>query len=324
MCLVDTELRYVRVNQQLADINNKSIDQHIGKTIAEVIPKLAPYIEPAYRQVLESGEPIEGVEIQSTTPQADATPKDWVVNYYPFYDSEGQIRGVSVTVQDITEVKRAHRENEDAFLSGLLQGQEQERSRLARELHEGVAQNFAGLGYHILALVQQGSDAQQEKAKTLADLAGSAADALRRMALDLHPLVLDQLGLTAAIAQHISSLEDESLVELELQIEGEPVEGSLPDDIALTAYRVCQEALANALQHGEPRHVNVELVWERHLLTLKVNDDGHGFTLDQIEKDNPRLGLISMQERANLAKGSLIVNSTPGRGTAIRLELPLE
>jgi len=93
MCLVDTELRYIRINQQLADINNVSIDQHIGKTIAEVIPKLAPYIEPAYRQVLESGEPIEGVEIQTTTPQADATPRDWVVNYYPFTTQRVRFEG---------------------------------------------------------------------------------------------------------------------------------------------------------------------------------------------------------------------------------------
>ena len=179
------------------------------------------------------------------------------------------------------------------------------------------------MGYHILALGQQGSEAQKEKAKSLADVASSAAEALRRMAIDLHPLVLDQLGLTAAIAQHISSLDDESQAELELQIEGEPVEGSLPDDVALTAYRVCQEALANALKHGEPRHVIVELVWEPHLLTLKVNDDGRGFITNQIEKDSPKLGLISMRERAKLAKGSLIVNSGLGDGTAIRLELPL-
>ena len=77
MCLVDAELRYVRINQLLADINMVPIDQHIGKTIAEVIPKLAPYIEPAYRQVLKTGQPITNIEIQTTTPKDQATPKDW-------------------------------------------------------------------------------------------------------------------------------------------------------------------------------------------------------------------------------------------------------
>ena len=323
MCLVDTELRYIRINQQLADINNTPIDQHIGKTIAEVIPKLAPYIEPAYRQVLETAEPITDVEIQTTTPQADSTPRDWVVNYYPFFDLDGQIRGVSVTVQDITEVKRTQREREEAFLTGLLKGQEQERSRLARELHEGVAQSFTGLAFHILALGQQGSDQMKEEAKTLADLASNAADALQRMAVDLHPLTLDQLGLCTALEQYISSMNGESQVEFDLQINGKVDENSLPNDVALTTYRVCQEALSNAIEHGKPSHINVKLIWEEHLLTLKVDDDGIGFDPDNIDTDTPKLGLTSMRERAHLAKGSLILSSIVGDGTSIRLELPL-
>ena len=157
----------------------------------------------------------------------------------------------------------------------------------------------------------------------IAELATSTGDALRRMALDLHPLELDLLGLTAALNQHIETLDRRSTADITLSVEGKPYKDTLPNDVALTAYRVCQEAISNAIKHGRPRHVDVKMVWEPRLLTLQVDDDGVGFDPDQIETDPPPLGLTSMRERTHLAKGSLILSSRVGGGTAIWLELPL-
>ena len=143
------------------------------------------------------------------------------------------------------------------------------------------------------------------------------------MALDLHPLELDTLGLTAALTRHITELDKTSTPELTLMIGGEPREDQLPNDVALTAYRVCQEALANAIKHAQARRVDVQLVWEPNLLTVRIDDDGIGCDLALIEKDPPPLGLTSMRERTNLARGSLILSPRVGRGLSIRLELPL-
>lgn len=143
------------------------------------------------------------------------------------------------------------------------------------------------------------------------------------MALDLHPFELDLLGLTAALNQHIETLDRRSTADITLSVEGIPYKDTLPNDVALTAYRVCQEAISNAIKHGQPRHVDVKMVWEPRLLTLQVDDDGVGFDPDQIETDPPPLGLTSMRERTHLAKGSLILSPRVGGGTAIRLELPL-
>ncbi len=88
MCLVDTKLRYLQINQVLAGINGFSIDYHIGKTITEVIPKLAPYIVPLYEQVLKFGEPITDVDVQSSAAEHGPVSRSWIVNYFPFFDNE--------------------------------------------------------------------------------------------------------------------------------------------------------------------------------------------------------------------------------------------
>ena len=323
LCLLDRDLRYVRINQLLADINNTPIDQHIGKTIAEVIPKLAPYIEPTYRQVLKTGEAITNVEIQTSIPRDgdDSKLRDWIVGCYPFFDANGDVRGVSVSVQEITEVKRAQRK--ESFLKGLLGGQERERSRIARELHDGVAQTVVGLALQLASLGQQCSEPLKEKVKGLTKLASSTAESLRQMSLALHPLMLDQLGLNSALRQHVTALDKHSTAKLTLQIEGERHAHPLPEEIALTVYRVCQEALANAIKHGRPKHVDAKVIWESRLLTLRVDDDGVGLDLDKISGDVSHLGITSMRERARLVKGSLTLGSRVGGGTALRLQIPL-
>jgi PAS domain S-box-containing protein len=104
LCFVDTDLRYVHVNKRLAAINGKPISEHFGRTLREVIPEIAPTIEPLYRQVIETGESILGIEVRGTTP---AWKGIGLVSYYPVKSNEGTVRGVSTVVQDITDRKQA-------------------------------------------------------------------------------------------------------------------------------------------------------------------------------------------------------------------------
>ncbi|MFQ5650390.1 MAG: sigma 54-interacting transcriptional regulator [bacterium] len=118
LCLMDTELRFVRINKRLAAINGKPVAEHMGKTLREVIPEIAVRLEPIYRRVIDSGEPALDFEVHGVTPSEPGVRRDWLVSYYPVKSDDGTVRGVSTVVQEITERKRtenALRDSEAKF-----------------------------------------------------------------------------------------------------------------------------------------------------------------------------------------------------------------
>lgn len=107
LCYQDTNLRYIRMNERLAQINGLSVEEHLGKTPRDIIPEVAPYVEPLFKQVIELGEPILNLEISTATPALPNVIRDWLTSYYPLKDKNGQVLGVNVIVQEITERKQA-------------------------------------------------------------------------------------------------------------------------------------------------------------------------------------------------------------------------
>ena len=103
MCCLDTDLRYLRINAVLAAINGRPVSEHIGRTLREVLPEIAPTLEPAFHEVLESGKPMLNVEVQGRVPSEPAIERYWICNYYPLVSPEGAVRGIATTVQEITE-----------------------------------------------------------------------------------------------------------------------------------------------------------------------------------------------------------------------------
>ena len=110
LCFMDTQLRFLRVNQRLAAINGKPVSEHIGRTLKDIIPGLTSKLEPIYRQVIESSEPILNFEIHGVTPGEPEMPRHWLMSYHPLRSEEGTVQGVSTVVQDITELKEAEAE----------------------------------------------------------------------------------------------------------------------------------------------------------------------------------------------------------------------
>jgi len=110
LCLMDTDLRFVRINERLAAINGKPVSAHIGRTLGEVIPGITPRIEPIYRQVMESGEPFLNFEVRGVTPGEPEVPRHWLISYHPLMSEEDTVQGVSTVVQDVTELKQAENE----------------------------------------------------------------------------------------------------------------------------------------------------------------------------------------------------------------------
>jgi two-component system sensor histidine kinase UhpB len=201
--------------------------------------------------------------------------------------------------------------------SAALRAQEEERARVARDLHDEVNQSLTGL---LLRLEAAREAAPPELEDELADtkaLANQAMQELLSLARQLRPTALDDLGLIAAVAGQVEQLTRGDL-EAEFAAEGDF--SDLDDDTQLVVYRVAQEALSNATRHSGADHVAVRLRRsERNGVALEVSDDGRGFAFDESEDG---LGIAGMRERALLIGGKLTIESRPSHGTTVRLVVP--
>jgi PAS domain S-box-containing protein len=327
LCLMDCELRFVRVNERLAAINGKPVDEHIGRRLGDVIPDVARTIEPIYRQVIESGEPATDLEVRGTTPRWNGTA---IVSYYPLKGSDGTVRGVSTVVQDITARKRteeALKASETAVrdLAGkLIVAQEDERRRVARELHDGLNQELAALS---VELGMFRSELAPEHAKLNERLAGLQSfasrliDDARSLSRELHPSVLEHLGLEAVVSSHCAEFRKQTGIQVNLSVTDLPEE--IDREVSLCLYRVAQEALRNAARHADAFEVVLKLAGNGSGIALQIVDDGSGFDVLSASR-NGSLGLVSMEERVRFVGGELDVSSKLSVGTRISVRIPPE
>jgi two-component system, NarL family, sensor histidine kinase UhpB len=200
--------------------------------------------------------------------------------------------------------------------SAALQAQEEERARVARDLHDEVNQSLTGLLLRLEAVREAAPpELEAELAETKA-LANQAMQELLSLARQLRPTALDDLGLTAAIAGQVEQL---ARGEIKAEFAAEGDFSDLSDDTQLVVYRVAQEALSNATRHSSAGKVAVALRRDNADVELGVRDDGRGFAFDESEGG---LGIAGMRERALLIGGKLTIESRPGHGTTVRLLVP--
>src|SRR5215218_100406 len=203
--------------------------------------------------------------------------------------------------------------------STALAAQEEERARVARDLHDEVNQSLTAL---LLRLEAARAKAPVELAHELAEtkaLANRAMEELLMLARQLRPTALDDLGLKAALAGHVKELGRRGKINARFDSQGDF--SGLPADVQLVVYRVAQEALSNAAQHSGAEHVQVRLVREGDRVELTVSDNGSGFTFDQAARG---LGIGGMRERALLVGGDMQVESRPDVGTRVALTVPVK
>ena len=204
------------------------------------------------------------------------------------------------------------------MLQAVIRAQEDERARVARELHDSAGQALTSILLSLKLIEQLGSvDAMRERIADLRDLTSTTAAEVRRIARELRPTVLDDLGLEAALGRYIGELTERTGVETTLDVD---VPERLPREIETVTYRVVQEAITNALKAAYPTRLDVSLVVADGTLLARVADDGRGFDPDNIEAG---LGLRGMRERAELVGGKLDIRSRPGEGTTIQLTVPV-
>jgi signal transduction histidine kinase len=196
--------------------------------------------------------------------------------------------------------------------------------RVSRELHDDTGQALTLLLVRLQLVENMVRD--DEVRRELAELRALVADTLdgvRRLALDLAPSALDDLGLAAAIRWLVRRVEEETDLEVETTVDCDGA--GLEREVAIAVFRVAQEALTNVVRHAHARHLRVRLVRRAHTLVLTVEDDGRGFDTAAIRsRPASSVGLFGMTERVALIGGELAISSAAGGGTIVRANVPLE
>ncbi len=199
----------------------------------------------------------------------------------------------------------------------LVRGREEERGRIARELHDLVIQSLVGLKFH---LAEEMPDAQS----SLQTEIDGVIDTLRELCTDLRPPALDRLGLVAALRSHVDGFGERTGMPISLSVDGR--ERRLSPEVELALFRVAQEALANAWKHAQAPKTEVALQFSEKAVNLTVVDRGRGFVVpERLETlaEADHFGLVSMRERLELVEGTLRVTSEPGQGTIVAARVPL-
>lgn len=236
-----------------------------------------------------------------------------------------EISELAYSFNSMCEELRQKESLRSQLLEKVITAQEEERKRIARELHDETGQALTSLMVGLKVLAGAASLPEvQEKAGQLRAVAAQTLDSVHRLALELRPSVLDDLGLVAAMQRYVKDWGENLGLRVDFQVTG--LDRRLPSQIETTVYRVVQEALTNVARHAEAQNVSVLLEYRGDSVVCIVEDDGRGFDVEKALKanDRRRLGLYGMQERISLVGGKLAVESTAGVGTTVFVEIPLD
>jgi PAS domain S-box-containing protein len=302
-------------NRRFADIVRAPLARVIGAPLHRFVPRAEQVAFEALRQ----GGSRENSRGDLTFRAGDGSPVLVAVSFAPLHaEGSADVIGVVGVIRDITE-----RKQQDALRTRLIEqvmtAQDEERRRIARELHDETGQSLTALLVGLRTIEGSQTVAQAvELAQRLRETTAQTLVDVGRLWQGLHPGILDHLGLAAAVTRQVQEFAERHEVAVDVRIEGLDAE-PLPPLLQTTVYRVLQEALTNVARHAGARSVSVRLVRDEATVELGVQDDGAGFE----PGDGGRLGLRGMRERAALLGGSVEVESQPGAGTTITAYLPV-
>jgi len=205
----------------------------------------------------------------------------------------------------------------------VIDAQDAERSRIARELHDSTAQTLTAVTLQLAAVARECEGVvAKERMELVRSLSQSALEEVRTLAVSVYPRVLDDLGLPAALDWLSRQAHDEAQLAVTASIDVGGVRFSHSTASAL--YRVAQEAIRNVQRHSRATRASIELHVEGSSAVLEISDNGIGFDLADAEQRRPGMGLFAMRERLGLVGGEATIQSTPGRGTTVRARVPLQ
>lgn len=230
---------------------------------------------------------------------------------------------LSRTFNSMLDAGAAYRTRLREVAVRALGAAEEERKRIARELHDETAQMLAAMLIRIRVVRSTATSDPEKAARMLDEMradVGVALEGVRRFARGLRPPSLDELGLGAAIEWHARTLME--ITGLLITVDAEALDGALTPEAELAVYRIVQEALSNVVRHAHATRVEVRVMRDDGNVVLEVYDDGSGFSPEEVMGSGGGLGLFGMQERAAYLGGRVEIRSEPGAGTRIRAEVP--
>jgi len=237
---------------------------------------------------------------------------------------------IAITIENAKLYSEVQRKEQlrGELLNLVISTQEEERKRIARGLHDETSQALTSLAVNLEAIIAiLPSDADEAKAKLrgIQSLALKTLDEIHKIIYELRPTLLDDLGLVAAVKWHAENYLEAAGIKVHLETAG--LERRLPAQIETALFRIIQEATTNIVRHADAESTSISLEFNETCIAIHIEDDGKGFDLNEVmrSRDGERgLGLLSMEERAELLGGHLSIKSRPGLGTQITVKIPIE
>ena len=310
------------VNQEASALSGYTLDELVKMNISQFLSVKGFELVMEKQQALLKGKaPTERYELELI--RKDGT-RVVIESLTRLLTEEGQPMGIQAVVWDITEQKRLHEELQ-FYIAEITRAQEEERKRIARELHDETAQSLASLALDIEAINKTKDQLSEDTIQRLEQIRSridSIIEGVRRFSHELRPGVLDQVGLMPALELLAEELSKEMKVNVRVEVTGS--EKRLSAEAELVLFRIAQEALRNVKKHSQATEAMVRVEFGAKKVKLNVTDNGRGFELPELLGEfasRGSLGLIGIRERVRLLGGRFSVKSQPGKGTTVAVEV---
>jgi signal transduction histidine kinase len=328
----DRVLDYVFQHQRMTKVNSAILTQFnaatpediLGTTPAQFFAHDLVAAKARWRKFFDTGH----YHSETDERRLDGSPMRIEGDYIVIYDESGRIAGHFGIQRDVTdrhlatEEIRASRQQLRALATRLQKVREEERTGISREIHDELGQALTGLKLDIAWMSHRlpRDHEMRSQCVSVMERIDQTLNSVRRIATELRPSVLDQLGLEAALEWQGQEFGTRTGIEVEMQM---CVDGAaLPEDLGSSAFRILQESLTNVARHAKATHVRIRFVQTPTLLTLEVIDNGIGLPPQRLD-ETTSLGIVGMRERALAVGGSLSITGIPFSGTTVLLSVPL-
>lgn len=286
-----------------------------GKTLSEVmLPDNAPKAMKILQKVFATGRPLK-TEIRLKRRAGGYSTFGLALS--PIFSGKRVITVICIA-RNISETKAFEKQNREA----LIQGQENERTRISRELHDGLGQLFTAIKLNLQSLKSEldpeSNESVLERVQTLEDNVAVAFGEVKNISRNLMPDVLRQFGLKPAVQDLLTTWD--STNDVKISVEFIDMEHRFSAEIEKALFRMCQELVNNAIRHGKPSHIFVQLINHGKSIVLMVEDDGCGFDTRKMFKG---FGLRNIKSRVEVFEGTVDIDSAPNKGTVTTVEIPL-
>jgi PAS domain S-box-containing protein len=351
LCFLGPDLRYIRVNKRLAHINGIPVTDHIGKTVQEIVPQLAAHAEEIYEQIRQTGQPVFNAEFTGATASDPHLNRHWSEHWFPIKNVNGDLVGINVAVDDITERKEVEEmlqkgrdrleekiaertarlglvtEQLRELTMQLMVTERNERQRIAGILHDELQQLLVGAKIRLESLYQGlNSDDEQDKLDKSIQLIVDSLKMSRSLTEELAPKAMEHESLAKVFEwvcdfmERTHNLKADLVLDDEIEIHNR--------DIRLFLGQSVRELLFNVVKHSGVDAARIRLTRDKSgLLQITVSDQGKGFDPSLIHETQPlgtHFGLFSIRQRLSFLEGSMKLESNPGKGTTCTLTMPLE